>query len=154
MPAGSEASGAVRPTVFRPFGVRVAAIVLGALLAVTVLAIWIAFPATVRAQFTVFQILTVLAFAAVAAAAGHALARSRVEAREDGLLTVNGYHARFYPWPQVVDVTLRPGSPWATLELADGDSAAMMGIQGSDGARAVRQVKTLREILRARHRTG
>lgn len=152
MPAGSEASRTVRPTVFRPFGVRVAALVLGALLAVTVLAIWFAFPATVRAQFTTFQILTVLAFALVAGAAGHALGRSRVEAREDGLLTVNGYHSRFYPWSEVSGVTLRAGAPWAILELADGESAAMMGIQGSDGARAVRQVKALREILRQRHR--
>ena len=40
-------------------------------------------------------------------------------------------------------VTLRPGSPWAVLDLSDGTSVSAVGIQGSDGARARRQVAEL-----------
>jgi hypothetical protein len=154
MPAGSEARPDGLPIRFRPYGVRIAAVVLGLLLLGTTLAIWLAFPASVRDQFTTFQRLTVVAFGIAAAAAGFALARSRVEARADGLLAVNGYRSHLYPWAEVSGVTLRAGGPWAILELADGSSAAAMGIQGSDGARAVAQVRELREILAAQHRTS
>lgn len=149
MPAGSEATPEpVRAAVFRPFGVRVAALALGILLVVVAAVIWFAFPPEVRDQFTLLQRLTLLGFGAVAAVAGHALARSRVEARADGLLAVNGYRSHLYPWERVAGVTLRAGGPWAIVELTDGSRAAAMGIQGSDGARAVVQVKQLREIMR------
>jgi len=151
MPAGSEAVPVRLPVTFRPFGVRVAALVLGILLLGTVLAIWVAFPDSVRAQFTTFQRLTVIAFGIAAAAAGFALARSRVVAQEDGLLAVNGYRSHLYSWDELHGVTLRAGGPWALLELADGSTAAAMGIQGSDGSRAVGQVRELRRILASRH---
>jgi hypothetical protein len=134
---------------FRPFGVRIAAVVLGALLVGVTAGIWLAFPQEVRDEFTTFQRLTVLAFGLAAGAAIFALARSRVETRPDGLLAVNGYSSHFYPWRDVTGVTLRAGGPWAILELADGSTASAMGIQGSDGARAVAQVKELRVILGA-----
>jgi hypothetical protein len=140
-------------TTFRPFGIRIAAVVLGALLLGVTAGIWLAFPQDVRDQFTTFQRVTVLAFGVAAAAAIFALARSRIEARSDGLLAVNGYNSHFYPWQEVAGVTLRAGGPWAILELADGSTAPAMGIQGSDGSRAVAQVKKLRAILGA-HRTS
>jgi hypothetical protein len=140
-------------TTFRPFGIRIAAVVLGALLLGVTAGIWLAFPQDVRDQFTTFQRVTVLAFGVAAAAAIFALARSRIEARSDGLLAVNGYSSHFYPWQEVAGVTLRAGGPWAILELADGSTAPAMGIQGSDGSRAVAQVKKLRVILGA-HRTS
>jgi Bacterial PH domain len=149
MPAGSEGDGGL-PVTFRPFGVRVAAVVLGLLLLATVVGIWVAFPESVREQFSVFQRLTVVAFGVAAGAAIFALARSRVEAREEGLLAVNGYRSTLYPWADVTGVTLRAGGPWAILELSDGSTTAAMGIQGSDGSRAVGQVRELREILHAR----
>lgn len=139
------------PVTFRPFGVRIAALVLGLLLLVVVVVIWLAFPASVREAFSTFQRLTVMALGIGAAAAGFALSRSRIVAREDGLLTVNGYRSHLYAWDEVSGVTLRAGGPWAILELADGETASAMGIQGSDGARAVQQVRALRRILAARH---
>ena len=153
MPAASDAPSGTTAT-FRPFGVRIAALVLGLLLVGVVVGIWLAFPQSVRDQFTTFQRLTVLAFGVAAGAAIYALARSRVEARTDGLLAVNGYRSHLYPWSEVAGVTLRAGGPWAILELADGSTAPAMGIQGSDGARAVAQVKRLREVLDAHRRAS
>jgi hypothetical protein len=44
----------------------------------------------------------------------YALARSRVEAHQTGLVVVNGYRRREYEWAEVVAVHLPPGAPWAT----------------------------------------
>ena len=132
---------------FRPLGVRIAVLVLGLLLLGVGAAIWFAFPQEVRDQFTTFQRLTVLAFVVAYAAAGYAMARSRVEARTDGLHVVNGYRSTTYAWAQVDGIALKAGGPWAVLELADGSTVPAMGIQGSDGARAVTQARQLRRLL-------
>jgi hypothetical protein len=108
---------------------------------------WLAFPPEIRAQFTLFQVLTVVVLGLMFYAGGFALARSRVVAREEGLTIVNGYRARSLAWNQVLAVTLRAGGPWAELDLSDGTSVAAMGIQGSDGTRAERQVRELRALV-------
>jgi len=144
MPAASEHA---LPRTFRPVGVRVAAAVLGGLLAVTALVMWWAFPPHIRAQFTAFQILTIVFLALLFYGSGYALARSRVVARADGLVVVNGYRRRRFEWNEVLAVSLRPGSPWAVLDLSDGTSVPAMGIQGSDGKRARVQVRELRALV-------
>lgn len=149
MPAASEpATGGRLPVTFRPVGIRVAAVVLGVLLFAVTAVVWLAFPEEVRDAFTFLQRLTVIGFGLAAAFAGYAMGRSRIEAREDGLLVVNGLRSHHYRWGEVDRVTLRAGGPWAILELTDGTTAPAMGIQGSDGARAVAQVKQLRAIMR------
>ena len=65
-----------------------------------------------------------------------ALTRSRAVAYADRLVVVNGYRRHEYEWPQIVAARLPPGAPWVTLDLADGETASVMGIQGSDGDRA------------------
>lgn len=150
MPAGSEHERL--PVTFRPLGVRVAVIALGGLLFGVAAVIWVAFPESVRDQFTTFQRLTVLAFALAYAASGYALARSRVDVRAEGLHVVNGYRSREYAWSDVEGIALRAGSPWAVLELGDGTTAPAMGIQGSDGNRAVAQAREIRRLLADRPR--
>lgn len=144
MPADSDLS---LPRTYRPLGVRIAIIVLGALLATVTLVMWFAFPPEIRAQFTPLQILTVIGLGMMFYAGGYALARSRVVARADGLTVVNGYKKRRFEWNEVLAVTLRSGSPWAVLDLSDGTTVAAMGIQGSDGPRAARQVRELRALV-------
>ena len=80
-------------------------------------------------------------------AVGHALSRSRVVAREDGVTVVNGYRTRRFEWNEILAISLRPGSPWAVLDVADGSTVAAMGIQGSDGSRAHAQVRRLRALV-------
>jgi len=154
MPAGSDSTPPVLPHTFRPLGVRLAIYGLGAMLVLVCAVTWFAFPADIRAQFTMFQRLTVLGLGVMFGAAGFALARSRLVARQDGLTVVNGYRKRHFDWNEVLAVTLRPGSPWAVLDLSDGTSAAAMGIQGSDGDRALRQVRELRHLVDVLTRTS
>jgi hypothetical protein len=151
MPAGSEPAPTALPVplphTYRPLGVRIAAAVLGVLLLLVSTVMWYAFPQDVRDQFTAFQRLTVLVLGLAFFACGYALARSRVVARQDGVTVVNGYRARRYEWNEVLRISLRPGSPWAVLDLSDGTSVPAMGIQGSDGARASRQVREIRSLI-------
>jgi len=129
--------------------VRIAAVVLGVLLVVTVVAVWLGLSEQAQASFTVPQRITVALFVVVAFAVGHSLGRCRVDADEGGLTVVNGYRTHRLAWQQVVRVALRPGSPWAVLDLNDGTTRSAMGIQGSDGALAIRQTRQLRALVEA-----
>jgi hypothetical protein len=152
MPAASEPTAGAGDVVpvprrFRPLGVRLAATLLGLALVTVTTVIWVTFPPEIRAQFTPFQKVTVLAVGLAFGICAHALARSRLDADAGGLTVVNGYRRRRFEWSQVLAVTLRPGSPWALLDLSDGTTVPAMGIQGSDGARAARQVRQLRGLV-------
>src|SRR5687768_3594209 len=155
MPAASDpdrATGPATPALparFRPTGVRVAAVVFGLVLVLTVVVVWLGLPPEAQDGFTVLQRITVAGMVLGVLAIGHALARCRVDADEDGLALVNGYRTHRLAWQQVVAVTLRPGSPWAVLDLADGTTRSVMGIQGSDGNRAVQHTKQLRALIEA-----
>lgn len=153
MPAGSEPAGPAPvpdlPVRFRPLGTRVAAVAFGVVLVVTVVVVWLALPPEVQEAFTLAQRVTVGLMILAAGMVGHALARCRVDAGDDGLTVVNGYRTHRYAWQQVVAVHLRPGSPWAVLDLSDGTSRSAMGIQGSDGARARQQARRLRVLVEA-----
>jgi hypothetical protein len=153
MPAGSESTGTGAPALparFRPLGVRMAGWVFGAALLVVGITVWVTFPPDVRESFTLFQRATLIGMFGVGVVLGHALGRCRVDAEEAGLRVVNGYRTHVLSWPQAVAVRLGPGNPWATLDLADGTSLSAMGIQGSDGQRARRQVRELRALIEAR----
>lgn len=152
MPADSDNLPAL-PLRYRPLGVRFAAYLCGGLLLVVSLAVWLAFPPEIRAKFTAFQLATIGALTLGAMTCGYALTRSRVDASEPGLVVVNGFKRRQLEWSQVLAVTLKPGSPWVVLDLSDGTSVAAMGIQGSDGARATRQVRELRGLVEAHSQT-
>lgn len=149
MPAGSEQPLPPLPVTYRPRGVRLATIGFGAALFLTVAVIWFAFPADIRAQFTPFQRLTVVGMGLGLLVMGHALARCRIEVREEGLTVVNGYRTHRLDWGHVVDASLRPGNPWVVLDLSDGTTVSALGIQGSDGRLAHRQARELRRLIEA-----
>jgi hypothetical protein len=144
MPADSDVE---LPHTWRPLGVRLAAVIFGGALLVVCIAAWLAFDAETRARFNLLQRVTLVGFGLIGFTAFFALVRSRVVAKADRLVVVNGYRRHEYEWAELIAVHLPPGAPWATLDLADGTSAAMMGIQGSDGGRAKRAVRELRALI-------
>ena len=154
MPAGSERSSGPStpvplPVTFRPRGVRIATAGFGVLLFGTIAVVWLTIPGDARDSFTVGQRVTLALMAAGILAAGHAMARCRVDADAVGVTVVNGYRSHRLEWGQVVAVTLRPGNPWAVLDLSDGTTRSAMGIQGSDGARARQQTRQLQSLVAA-----
>lgn len=151
MPAASEPSRVPElPLRLRPLGVRIAAAVFGVVLVGTVVVVWLSLPQSAQDGFTLLQRITVAGIVLAALAIGYLLGRCRVDADEDGLTVVNGYRTHRLQWQQVVSVSLRPGNPWAVLDLNDGTTRSALGIQGSDGARAVRQARQLRALVESR----
>lgn len=149
MPADSERDGGqvTLPHTWRPFGVRMALIVFGAGLVAVCAVSWFAFDPEIRARFTVFQRSTLVFLGLLAGSVGYALGRSRAVAEAERLVVVNGYRRRELAWAEIVAVHLPPGAPWATLDLADGTTASVMAIQGSDGERARVAVRELRTLI-------
>lgn len=135
------------PHTWRPLGVRLAVVFFGAMLLVVCIAAWYGFDPSVRDRFTVLQRATLVAFGLCFALAGWSLGRSRATADEDGLVVVNGLRSRRFAWAQIVAVHLPAGAPWATLDLADGTTVAVMAFQGSDGRRARDGVRELRALV-------
>jgi hypothetical protein len=135
------------PRTWRPLGPRIAGAVAGGVLVLMAVVLWFTFDEETRDAITPFQRGTVLAMGAGMLAALYALIRSRVVAEADRLTVVNGYRRRDFEWAEVIAVRLPPGAPWVTLDLADGNTCAAMGIQGSDGARAKAAVRELRALV-------
>lgn len=80
----------------------------------------------------------------------HILARSRVTADEHGLTVVNGLRVHDLEWAEVLGVSMGSGAPWPVLDLADGSTVQVMGIQASDGDRARRALAELAALIRER----
>lgn len=76
------------------------------------------------------------------------LARPKVVADRDGVTVVNMLSRNRLEWAQIVRVNLRPGDPWALLDLDSGDTLPAMGIQTASGLRAARlAVADLRALV-------
>ncbi|MCD4526108.1 PH domain-containing protein [Nocardioides sp. cx-173] len=147
MPAGSEPVQVSVPRTWRPMGPRIAGLVAGAVLVLMMVFLWIGFDDATRESVTPFQRGTVIGLGVLIGVGIHALIRCRAVADQDGLTVVNGYRSRRLAWEQIVGVHLPPGAPWVTLDLADGTTVSVMGIQGSDGQRARTAVRELRWLV-------
>lgn len=66
-----------------------------------------------------------------------------------GLTVINLVHRRRLEWAEIVAVRFGPGDPWVRLDLADGHTLAVMGVQRSDGAHGVAQARRLLALVRA-----
>jgi hypothetical protein len=127
--------------------VRFAVFVFGGMLLAVCLAAWFSLPAHIRGEFSVLERAIVAAFGLALAVIAAGLARCRLVAREDGVTVVNGYRKRDFHWNQLVAITLRPGGPWAVIDLSDGTTVSAMAIQSSDGPRALAQVRAVRALI-------
>ena len=151
MPAASSSPEALPipdlPHTWRPLGVRLSGALFGGVLIVVSVAAWVSLGPEIQAWFTTFQRVTTLVLFAFAFAAWYALVRSRVVAEADRLIVVNGFKRREFEWAEVVSANLGRGAPWASLDLADGTTVPVMGIQGSDGTRARLAIRQLRAFV-------
>jgi hypothetical protein len=135
------------PRHWSPLGPRIMGVGLTVCLIVIVGAGWLAFDPETRAAFTIFQRGTLIFFGLLYLSLMYGLLRSHAVAYPDRLVVVNGYRKRSYEWPQIVAARLPPGAPWVTLDLADGETVSVLGIQSSDGARARRALRELRSLV-------
>lgn len=75
--------------------------------------------------------------------------RPRVEADIRGVRVRNVIGSYDLPWEVVRAVRFNRGAPWATLDLQDDDTVAVMAVQAADKQYAVEAVRGLRTLLEA-----
>jgi hypothetical protein len=79
------------------------------------------------------------------------LSRPKVVADETGVTVVNITSRRHLDWAEILQVNLRPGDPWVFLDLSDGTSLPVLGIQpGIARQRAIDDARALRALALAR----
>ncbi|MER8046228.1 PH domain-containing protein [Streptomyces sp. NPDC094032] len=75
------------------------------------------------------------------------LSRPKVVADAQGVTVVNITRTRRLAWAEILKVNLRPGDPWVFLDLSDGTSMPVLGIQpGIAKESAIRDARALRAL--------
>lgn len=67
----------------------------------------------------------------------------------DGLRVRNVIYTRDLDWAQIVSVRFGSGDAWVRLDLADGTTLAVMGIQRSDGPHGIAESRRLAALVQA-----
>ncbi len=106
------------------------------------------------AVFGVADQVAMVLLGVLGAAAVLSLTRVRVEADTSGVRVRNVVGEKVLPWQVVREVRLDPGASWASLDLQDDDTVALLAVQANDGERAVRAVLALRALLAASRTPG
>jgi Bacterial PH domain len=81
------------------------------------------------------------------AAALYFFGRCQLRAGPEGLTVVNVLRTTTLEWAEIIDAHMEPGEPWPTLDLADGNTIAAMGIQAADGERGRQALAQLRSLI-------
>jgi hypothetical protein len=157
--ARAAAALADLPVTFRPVLTRVVLLTMAALLLTVLTAVALLMPHDGAAPWSTAERATVIGTAVVMCAVLLLLSRPKAVADADGLTVVNLTVRRRLAWPEVLRVTLGPGDSWVRLDLADGTSLPVMGIQPGiakrQALRDARRLRTLAEALgEARGDTG
>lgn len=99
------------------------------------------------AQFRLADQVAMVLLGALVAGAVLAFTRARVVGDASGVRIRNVLGEKVIPWQVVREVRLDDGASWASLELQDDDTVALLGIQSNDGDRAIDAVLGLRALL-------
>lgn len=76
----------------------------------------------------------------------HRQATVRAVPDESGITVRNLVYGRRLEWPQIISVRFGE-RPWVQLDLSDGDTLSVMGIQRADGAYAAREARRLATLV-------
>lgn len=137
----------------RPFRPRAARLVaLGLAVAVLAMMAGIAWflPAITGVPAGLADRLAIVAFGAAVAWFLGRQAGVRATPDDEGLTVRNLLLTRRVTWAEVVSVRFGPDRPWVQLDLADGDTLAVMAIQRADGEVARVEARRLATLV-ARH---
>ncbi|TDC23753.1 PH domain-containing protein [Streptomyces sp. 8K308] len=139
------------PVTFRPVLTRIVLLTIGSVVLGLLLLIAVVLPEGITATGTLSDRLTLAGCGAAVFGVTVLLSRPKAVADAEGLTVVNLTTKRRLAWAQVVRVTLRPGDPWVSLDLADGTVLAVMAIQpGVSRERALADARALRSLAEAR----
>lgn len=146
-PAGAVAR---LPVTFRPLLTRVVLLTVGVLLLATLVTLAVLMPAEGASPWTTGDRVSIAVVGVLALGVLALLSRPRAVADHDGLTVVNVIVRRRLAWAEILGVRLRPGDAWVHLDLADGTTLAVMGIQpGIARRQALVDARLLRELVTA-----
>ncbi|MFJ3882664.1 PH domain-containing protein [Streptomyces sp. NPDC090077] len=134
------------PVTFRPNRTRAVLLSVGSVMFATITAI-----AMLLENLSPGERISFVFTAALMASVLVLLSRPKVVADETGVTVVNLTTTRRLEWAQILRVNLRPGDPWVFLDLSDGTSLPVLGIQpGVAKARAIGDARALRALAETR----
>ncbi|HEY5835080.1 PH domain-containing protein [Streptomyces sp.] len=138
------------PVTFRPVVTRLVLLTMAVVLFVTLTVIAVLMPHDGAAPWSTGDRATVVITAALISGVLVLLSRPKAVAEPAGLTVVNLTVRRRLAWAEVVRVNLRSGDAWVHLDLADGTTLAVMGIQpGIAREQALRDAARLRDLVAA-----
>jgi Bacterial PH domain len=138
---------------FRPHAARIVTLALGVLVAVLTVVLVAALP-RIAPEYGPGDVagFALLGLAITWFCWRQASVSARVD--ESGLTVRNLVISRRVAWAEIVSVRFGNGRPWVQLDLADGDTLAVMGIQRADGARADAEARRLATLVELHSRTA
>lgn len=140
---------------FRPRSARVVAVVLAVLTVLGLGALAVVVPSTAAITTTAGDRLAIAGLALGIGWFCYRQATVRAIPDEEGVTVRNLLLVRRVEWSEVISVRFGQGRPWAQLDLADGDTLAVMAVQRADRAFAegeARRLATLVALHEARGR--
>ncbi|WP_432073908.1 PH domain-containing protein [Streptomyces wuyuanensis] len=134
------------PVTFRPTRTRAVLLSVGTVMFAVITAVAVALEKLSPGERISFVLTAVLFFGVLAL-----LSRPKVVADAQGVTVVNLTQTRRLDWAEIVRVNLRPGDPWVFLDLSDGTSLPVLGIQpGIARHHAIRDARALRLLAESR----
>jgi hypothetical protein len=136
------------PRTFRPVVTRVVLLSLGVALLVALTTVALLMPHDGASPWSTGDRATVIILGVLIGAGLALLSRPKVVVAADGITVVNLTVKRRLAWAEVLRVNLRPGDAWVHLDLADGTTLAVMGIQpGIAKQQALSDARLLRSLV-------
>lgn len=134
----------------RPFAPRLArwvAWAVGAAVVVLALVLALALPSVAGDRVALGDRVGIVGFGALVGWFLSRQAMVRAVPDAEGLVVRNLLLTRRVAWAQIVSVRFGQGRPWVQLDLADGDTLAVMAIQASDGSWAMVEAGRLATLV-------
>ncbi|MEV6396626.1 PH domain-containing protein [Streptomyces sp. NPDC051907] len=145
MPAPAPPRLPALPVTFRPTRTRIVLLSVGSLMFAVITAVALLLEKLSAGERSSFVFTALLFFGVLAL-----LSRPKVVADDRGVTVVNLTRTRRLEWAEILRVNLRPGDPWVFLDLSDGTSLPVLGIQpGIAKAQAIGDARALRALAEA-----
>jgi hypothetical protein len=142
-PVDEASKKPVLPRTWRPRAVRLVAYGLALLIVATMVVLAVILPA----DWSILDRVLVVGLGLAVAGGLHMLGRPRLIATERNVIVVNGIRTHYLAWPEILDIRMPVGEPWPSLDLSDGTSLPVMGIQSTDGELARRNLAEFHAML-------
>jgi hypothetical protein len=134
---------------FRPRAARLVASTLGVLVVLGSGALVLLAPSYTGAPLKLVDRVSIAVVAVGVAWFCYRQASVRAVPDGEGVTVRNLATTRRVEWNQIVSVRFGEGRPWVQLDLDDGTTLAVMGIQRSDGGRARAEARRLATLVAA-----